>query len=252
MIAALYVQPDGVYAGLPGVEVWDEARDARTYAGPHPVVAHPPCQRWGRFWHGSTAKPHQFSLGDDGGCFASALAAVRRWGGVLEHPADSHAWGAFGLNRPPRSGGWVSADWGGGWTCYVEQGFYGHMGRKPTWLYAHAVGLPSLKWGCGEQRLHPVALERYGYEKARRIGMMAMVGGKRKTEIRNATPPEFRDLLLSIARSAECRQPGYRASAGSREPCWSAWPPQCPTPIGCYLADRCLRPQLRVPSENST
>jgi hypothetical protein len=26
-----------------------------------------------------------------------------------------------------------------------------------------------------------------------------MVGGKRKTEIRNATPPQFRDLLLSIA-----------------------------------------------------
>jgi hypothetical protein len=32
--------------------------------------------------------------------------------------------------------------------------------------------------------------------------MMAMVGGKDKTRIRNATPPEFRDLLLAIARSA--------------------------------------------------
>jgi hypothetical protein len=45
-------------------------------------------------------------------------------------------------------------------------------------------------------------IERYGYEKARRIGVMAMVGGKEKTRIRNATPPEFRDLLLAIARSA--------------------------------------------------
>lgn len=52
MIAALYVLPDGPYAGLEGVEVWDEARDARTYAGPWPVVAHPPCQRWGRYWSG--------------------------------------------------------------------------------------------------------------------------------------------------------------------------------------------------------
>jgi hypothetical protein len=60
MIAALFVAPDGVYAGLPGVEVWDEARDARRYAGPWPVVAHPPCQRWGRFWHGSPSRPHQF------------------------------------------------------------------------------------------------------------------------------------------------------------------------------------------------
>jgi hypothetical protein len=31
--------------------------------------------------------------------------------------------------------------------------------------------------------------------------MMAMIGGKRKTEIRNATPIEFRDVLLAIARS---------------------------------------------------
>jgi hypothetical protein len=58
-VAALYVEPQGCYVGVPGVDPWDEARDARTYAGPHPVVAHPPCQRWGRFWHGSTRKPHQ-------------------------------------------------------------------------------------------------------------------------------------------------------------------------------------------------
>lgn len=199
-IAALYVQPDGVYADVPDVELWDEARDARRYAGPHRVVAHPPCQRWGRFWHGSTRKPHQYALGDDGGCFAAALLAVRRWGGVLEHPADSHAWAAFGLIAPPRSGGWVVADWEGGWTCYVEQGFYGHRSRKPTWLYANGVELPPLHWGQGEQRLDPIMLERYGYEKARRVGVVAMVGGKRKTEIRNATPPKFRDMLLAIAR----------------------------------------------------
>jgi len=52
--------------------------------------------------------------------------------------------------------------------------------------------------------LHPIALERYGYEKARRIGMMAMIGGKDKTRIRNATPIEFRDLLISIAETAYC------------------------------------------------
>ena len=206
MIAALYVEPGGVYAGLPGVaDPWDIARDARSYAGPHPVVAHPPCQRWGRFWHGSTRKPHQFQLGDDGGCFAAALAAVRRWGGVLEHPADSLAWQAFGLTPPPRSGGWHAADFQGGWTCYVEQGHYGHIARKATWLYAHGVDLPSLRWGRGEQRLHPLMLERHGYARARRVGMLAMVGGKRKTEIRNATPLPFRDLLLSIAATAEVR-----------------------------------------------
>jgi hypothetical protein len=202
-IAALYVETDGAYFGLPNVDPWDLARDARTYAGPHPVVAHPPCERWGRFWHGSTRKPHQFRKGDDEGCFAAALASVREWGGVLEHPADSHAWEAFGLVKPPRSGGWVVADDRGGFTCCVEQGHYGHASRKATWLFAANVALPALKWGTSGQRLHPVALERYGYEKARRIGMLAMVGGKHKKATRNATPHEFRDLLLEIARSAE-------------------------------------------------
>ena len=203
MIAALYVQADGCYAGIPGVDPWPIKRDARNYAGPWPVVAHPPCQRWGRFWHGSTRKPHRFNLGDDGGCFAAALAAVRAWGGVLEHPQDSHAWDLFGLAAPPRAGGWFAADWRGGWTCRVEQGFYGHPSRKPTWLYLHGVDHPpELCWGAGEQQLHPRALELYGYAKARRVGMLAMVGGKRKTEIREATSPGFRDLLLSIAASA--------------------------------------------------
>ena len=48
-IAALYVDPKGCYSGLEGVEVWDETRDARGYDGPWPVVAHPPCERWGRY-----------------------------------------------------------------------------------------------------------------------------------------------------------------------------------------------------------
>ena len=205
MIAALYVDPIGCYSGLAGVDVWGEDRDARGYVGPHPVVAHPPCQRWGRFWHGSPRKPHQFKMGADDGCFAAALAAVRTWGGVLEHPADSHAWECFELNKPRRGHGWTAADLCGGWTCYVEQGHYGHKARKPSWLYAVGVDLPELDWRLGEQRLDPVMVERHGYEYARRVGLVSMVGGKDKTKIRNATPPEFRDLLLSIARTARPR-----------------------------------------------
>ncbi len=203
-VAALYVETDGAYFGVSGVDPWDETRDARKYSGPHQIVAHPPCQRWGRFWHGSTRKPHQYTIGDDGGCFNAALESLRKHGGVLEHPCDSHAWEYFGLRKPPRTGGWIEAA-PGIWTCCVYQGHYGHFSGKPTWLLVAGVAredLPELIWGKTEQRIHPRALELHGYEKARRIGMVAMVGGKDKTKIRNATPPDFRDLLLAIARSA--------------------------------------------------
>ena len=202
-ISALYVETDGCYFGLDNVDPWDEARDARRYAGPHPVVAHPPCQRWGRYATGAPNKPNQYKVGEDGGCFASALTSVRNYGGVIEHPKDSKAWPWFGLIKPPTQGGWVEADEFGGWTCCVEQGHYGHLSRKATWLYAVGTNLPELRWGPSEQRIHPRALELHGYEKARRIGMMAMVGGKDKTRIRNATPIAFRDVLLSIATSVQ-------------------------------------------------
>lgn len=205
-LAALFVETDGCYFNLAGVDPWDIARDARAYAGPWPVVAHPPCQRWGRFWHGSTRKPHQYRLGEDGGCFAASLTAVRNYGGVLEHPKDSLAWDYFGLMSPPPTGGWVRADNYGGWTSCVDQGQYGHFANKRTWLYAVGADLPSLAWGKGPQRIHPRALELHGYEKARRIGVVAMVGGKDKVKIRNATPIPFRDLLLSIAETASRRE----------------------------------------------
>lgn len=119
----------------------------------------------------------------------------------MEHPADSGAWDTFHLNKPPRSGGWVAADWDGCWTCYVEQGFYGHFSRKPTWLIAAHVELPSLRWGEGLQRIPDGAIEQFGYEKARRRGVMVNVGGGTNDRERSATPIEFRDLLIGIARS---------------------------------------------------
>jgi hypothetical protein len=201
MISALFVETGGCYFGLQDVDPWDIARDARNYSGPWPVIAHPPCQRWGRYWHGSPRKPHQFRLGDDGGCFARALASVRKYGGVLEHPAYSNAWNKFGLIKPSR-GGWFPADCEG-FSCHVEQGHYGHFSRKSTWLYSVGADLREMQWENGEQRLDPIYLEKHGYEKARRCGVMAMVGGKDKTIIRNKTPHQFRDILISIAQSVK-------------------------------------------------
>src|ERR1035437_7825408 len=126
MIAALFVATDGCYFGLPDVDPWDEKRDARRYPGHHAVVAHPPCERWGRYWGGGPmlhGTPKQKKLGDDNGCFASAPRCVQVYGGVLEHPAASHAFRVFGLGKPPAVGGWVHSADRRGWICHVEQGW---------------------------------------------------------------------------------------------------------------------------------
>ena len=142
MIAALYVQTGGVYFVLPNVDPWDTQRDARRYAGPWPVIAHPPCSRWCRL-AGSVEARWCHRRGEDDGCFA-ALQAVRRWGGVLEHPAYSDARLKFDLPPPPPEG-WQRGICGG-WSCQVEQSRYGHRAKKATWLYAYGINPPSLRW----------------------------------------------------------------------------------------------------------
>lgn len=200
MIAALFVAPGGVYYGLPDIDPWGEDRDARLYAGPHPVIAHPPCARWGRYWSGGPSARVKRLKGDDGGCFAAALAAVRRWGGVLEHPEASHAWRAFGLNHPPRRGGWVNADVEGGWTCCVEQGHYGHPARKATWLYVVGLVLPALTWGpcVGKMRLE----DGFHSAEERRRAVKTGICRRLSKRQRSATPVEFRDLLITMVKEA--------------------------------------------------
>ena len=205
-VAALYVATDGPYYGLPGVHPYDENEDARMYQGPWPIVAHPPCQRWGKFAKGAPLNIKNGKverIGDDQGCFKSALFDVRRFGGVVEHPEHSKAWAAFGLTKPPRKGGWVKAD-EYGWTCRVEQGRYGHYFPKPTWLYVVGVErLPDLRWGVHpvtDDMFPPEYIEKYGREYCRRRGLMSFQGGGRDSSVRIHTPPEFRDLLIDIAR----------------------------------------------------
>jgi hypothetical protein len=195
MIAALFVQKDGAYYGISDVDPWDEERDARLYPGPWPVVAHPPCSRWCRL-AGLVEARWGHKKGDDDGCFASALASVRRWGGVLEHPAYSDAWAAFSLPVPPPSGGWVRGI-DGGWSCHVEQGRYGHPAKKATWLYAFGVSeFPSLRWGSlpdGES----AALVSWCGNHTNKFENRPRVG----KHVASRTPVEFKELLLNMARS---------------------------------------------------
>lgn len=196
-IAALYVYADGPYASVPDCDVWDEARDARNYDGPHPVVAHPPCSRWCRL-AGLVEARWGHKRGDDGGCFEHALSCVRRFGGVLEHPAYSDAWARFDLPRPSRSGGWQRGICGG-WSCHVEQGRYGHPAKKATWLYAYGVDLPELRWGSEPDNASKALVSWCGNRVSAGMEGRPRVG-KRAASV---TPPAFLDVLVAMARSAQ-------------------------------------------------
>lgn len=186
MIAALFVETGGTYFGIPGVDPWDEPRDARKYSGPWPVVAHPPCDRW----HQLSAVNHKrwgWVINEDGGRFSSALAAVRDWGGVLEHPAESRAFRFHGIPKPSR-GSWQQTI-AGDWITEVDQAAYGHRARKRTWLlYRGGNPPPALDWS-------PTS----GVMQIGRFDRTLPVMAKREAL---ATPTEFRDLLLEIARNS--------------------------------------------------
>ncbi len=199
-VAALYVETNGVYYGLDDVDPWDEARDARLYAGPWPVVAHPPCARWCRLAGFVEARTNgRLKRGEDGGCFAAALEAVRTFGGVLEHPAYSEAWRTFDLPRPVRYG-WTTRMGDEGMTTSVNLAAYGHAATKGTWLYAVRVRPATLDWR-----------EAKGMKMVSDLGS----GGSRhrgdewrehsegiQYDNASRTPPAFRDVLLDMARSA--------------------------------------------------
>ena len=195
-VAALFVQPDGCYTNIPGVDYWDEDRDARNYCGPLPVVAHPPCQLWGALafvnykrWGGEHNKP-----GNDGGCFASALEAVNKWGGVLEHPAKSRAFAAHGLPKP-KGIGWQETPQGG-FVCEVWQSAYGHRANKATWLFYMGSKPPfELKWD------RPKGTHQVGQQCRQGIRKDEPWRNKPSLSKReaNATPLEFRDELIRLA-----------------------------------------------------
>lgn len=196
-IVALFVETNGVYFNDPRIDPWDIERDAMKYKGPHKVIAHPPCKRWGRYWGGGPMlhnTPKQKLLGDDECNFAYALWCVRTFGGVIEHPEASHAWSYYGLSKPPRNGGWIEADSYGGWTCCVSQGNYGHRAQKLTWLYAVRTKRPELKWGLtpNRQRLDE------GFHSAKERNEILERRNRTSKAQNISTPKEFKELLIEL------------------------------------------------------
>ncbi len=201
MISALFVASNGPYFNLEIIDPWDEQRDARRYLGPYPVIAHPPCERWGRYWSGGPSAKVKRKLGDDDGCFESALASVRMFGGVLEHPEASHAFKKFNLPIPKWNGGWTDPDLYGGSSCCVAQGNYGHEAQKMTWLYLIADKYPELKWGTSPNKTRM----DLGYHSAeeRKRAIRTGVCQRLSKRQRILTPHKFRNLLISLVLEKE-------------------------------------------------
>jgi len=180
-VSVLFVAKNSVYKTL-GVDCWDEERDALKWPGGNPGVFHPPCRLFSKLRHMSTAPESEKELA------YWSVEQVRRWGGVLEHPEGSRLWKDTCLPSP----GCKDEH---GLTLYVEQHWFGHPGKKATWLYV-----------CGLRGKIPDIPYRIGYpENVFAGGSRKYIPGSRHSGVRSATSPDFAKWLIEVA--SRCRSP---------------------------------------------
>lgn len=181
-VAVLFARADSVYKALPDTDVYDEQRDARTWPGGLPVVAHPPCRLWAKLRQFAKAKDPEMERA----LAVMAVKHVRQFGGVLEHPKESTLWAHMGLPLPGRA-----PDQYGGWTAEIRQCDWGHKAEKKTWLYivgCHPDDLPEM----------PPSGEPTGVIKPQR-GIPRTLKIVTKAE-REHTPPPLAVWLTELAR----------------------------------------------------
>jgi hypothetical protein len=176
MTAVLFARSDSIYKTFKDLDVYDIDRDARTFSGSCPVIAHPPCRAWGVLRHMAKPRPDEKELA------FFAIDQVRRCGGVLEHPAGSTLWPVAGLPEP----GLI--DDFGGFTFPVDQHSWGHRARKLTKLYIV---------GCRPKDLPPIPID------LSEPTHICCGSTSRKPELpkreREETPPAFAAWLVDLA-----------------------------------------------------
>lgn len=195
-VAALYLQPTSVYYELATVEAWGPREDATEYPGELPVVAHPTCGPWSHFYRrlASTKWKHHGPI---------AVEQVRRWGGVLEHPALSHLWGDQGLSVPNGLTLPLVLDPWGGYSIEVEQCWWGHPQRKRTWLYI--VGVPPADVQVPSERSGPDydgPSASMRFDKRRGTMSRRSAGDMLPPGSRSRTRAAFARWLVELARKA--------------------------------------------------
>ena len=182
-VAVLFARADSIYKSIPGCDVWDIDRDARKWPGGCSVVAHPPCRAWSQLRH--FAKPRH----DEKDLAIWAVAQIRQWGGVLEHPAKSSLWPAAGLPEPGQRDKW------GGWTYSAPQMWWGHWCEKPTRVYVvgcDPAEMPEPAFKLGDA----THVQTYSHKCRRRPQL--------PHSMREKTPESFAVWLVELAR--KCRR----------------------------------------------
>lgn len=183
-IAALFVRRDSLYKRLlPIDDCYDSDRDARTWCGGFPVVAHPPCRSWGKLAHMSKPRSDEKMLA------VWAIEQVRRFGGVLEHPAGSRLFSFCGCSLPDC----LPDEWGGK-SVLIDQYDFGHVAHKPTILYF--VGCAAL----------PPMPPKNCFPTTKSISGESRHGGRKGThrctqKEREETPLMLAEFLIEVARS---------------------------------------------------
>lgn len=189
-VAALFVRKNSIYKKMSGVDCFDMERDALTFAGRMPVVAHPPCRGWGTLSHMSKHTDAEKQLA------VWAVSQVRACGGVLEHPKRSALWPHLGLPLPGEG-----KDEFGGWTLGISQFWWGHRAEKLTLLYICGVeprDIPPIPFVMGEPT-HVIATSGRRIDGTRRYAHK-----KECTRAeREHTPAALAHWLVDLAR--RCR-----------------------------------------------
>ena len=184
MIAVLFARRDSAYKKFDGLDVYDADRNALTFKGGIPVIAHPPCRAWGRLSHMANPRAGERDLA------LIALAYVRTYGGVLEHPKGSKLWKE--QNLPTGD----NVDEHGGFTLEIDQYDFGHVAPKKTLLYIVGISRDEL----------PPLPPKNNTRPTRSIAGN-IKGTKRCTQYqREYTPDALIEFLVSICRSVAAAQ----------------------------------------------
>lgn len=169
-VAILCAARKSVYHELPDVDVYDLDRDARTFPGGMPIVAHPPCRAWSRLAKNMGHVPIQAEIELGLWC----CQQLRECGGIMEQPRGSLLFCEAGF---PDSDIWITE---------VHQVWWGYPMRKATWLAFCGIDPRAV---APPLRLHP-----RGYDRNKCSSM--------SERQRSATTREFAEWLVALARVA--------------------------------------------------